>query len=218
MLFKNLGQGFDDSIAAAYDAESAAVVEIEDKGMCRKRRFSPLGSIERKVAHQHLAQQGVGDGLVDDIAQALIQQLVVDKTALVDNMLQIAEGRQRSHLFYEVTIALKVFSLVRKTLCKLLDESIATIGKGKTLALQRHHIIRLGVQAVQHDLILDVKIVEIMGKHLAVIKATDKVHPCLKLDAIACETLQTAAHLRRLLQYGDIIAVFGEYDTRRQTS
>ena len=124
-------------------------------------------------------------------------------------MLQIAEGRQRSHLFYEVTIALKVFSLVRKTLCKLLDESIATIGKGKTLALQRHHIIRLGVQAVQHDLILDAKIVEIMGKHLTVVKATDKVHPCLKLDTIARETLQTAANLVTLFQHSHLIAVLG---------
>ena len=109
--------------------------------------------------------------------------------------MQVAERRQRSHFFHQVAIPHKILPLRRKTLRKHLDKSLAAIGKGKTLALQRHHVVRLGIQSVELDLILDTEIIEIMRKHLVVVKASDKMHPRLKLDAIAREALQTTAHL-----------------------
>ena len=68
ILLKHLTQSLHDGIATAHDAKSAFVVEIEDESMGGKGCLVLLGCIERKVAHQHLTQQGVGDGLIDDLA------------------------------------------------------------------------------------------------------------------------------------------------------
>ena len=48
--------------------------------------------------------------------------------------------------------------------------------------------------------------------------AANEMHTCLEAGTTTGETLQTATHLRGLLQNGDIIAILGKDDTARKAA
>ena len=182
-----------------------------------KRRLVFLGSIERQRTHKDFSQQRISDDAIDHFVDR--SQLVFGVDGCIAlGMFQRMQRRCSCHALYQVEIGLQLLALMGEIAGHLLDEGLATICKAILLPVKTYDIISILVERCQHDIFLNLQILQQTVQRLSLSSTPDEMHARLKTCSATRETLQTATHLGTLLQNGHLVTVFCQDDSTRQAS
>ena len=217
ILFYGTYHGRCNSVAPSHNSKGTLIIKVHDESMGRKRCLVFLGSIEWQGAHKDFSQQRIGDNAIDYFVDRSQLVFGVDG-GIALGMFQRMQRRCPSHAFYQVEIGLQLLTLMGEIADHLLDEGLATICKAILLPVKTYDIISILVERCQHDIFLDLQILQQTVQRLSLSSTSDEMHARLKTCSATRETLQAATHLSTLLQNGHLVTVLCQDDSTRQAS
>ena len=186
--------------------------------MGRERCLVVLCRIEGQIAHKHITQQLIVDHLTEHIVHTTQLELGTEGRGVGIGHTQGMQRGGTCHALDEVEIAHQVVALLREIFGQRLDECLTTRGEAELLSVERHHIIASRIQTTQTDVVEHTQIAQQTVQHLSFVGTAHEVHARLELRALTGEALQTATHLRTLLEYGHIVTVTAEDQSARQAA
>ena len=125
---------------------------------------------------------------------------------------------RRAYKLYEVIIAIKLVTALRKLAAQCLDELLSPVGETIAFALKRYNVIACRVEPHQTYVLVNAKIFEHRVQRLAGVGAAYIVHTCVKDSISSAEALEASADLAALLKDRNLISVPGEDTARRESA